>query len=230
MKTKKIISIGFQATIIFPVCILFISLWIISCSKEEDEPAKVYLINDDFENYTENTFPSSGGWILKYNGKGDDSQIISKSQAHSGSKSFQLVGRYSWSSVAYYRLSSPPEVVFFEAWIKTSGNECLIDFSNRDEGTWGTGYANVLFVEGAISCSIGGTGQNIQAFDFNVWYKVKLKYNSIDSSISVWINDEQKVTDLKGTVSSAGYCDLSLMSGWNAPVAYFDDVKVWYEQ
>ena len=62
-----------------------------------DSPDIIFY--DDFESYTTGSFPTSGGWELVWNGKGNSYQKIIDTESVSGSKSFQLWGVNSWSSI-----------------------------------------------------------------------------------------------------------------------------------
>jgi len=193
-----------------------------------------YLINDDFESYAVNTFPSSGGWILKYNGAGNSYQVITSSQHVSGTKSMQMKGSPGWSATMYRTISSTPSNVYFEGMCKaigSTGTVATIGFWNLDEGTWGTRYAIVAFSDGNIHCQVGQSQQTIQTYNSDQWYKVKLKFDVPNATITVWINDQIAVQALNGTLSSAGYKHFCLLSEHTATssAAFFDDVKVWTE-
>jgi len=187
----------------------------------------VFLINENFESYAVNAFPSSGGWILQYNGAGDGYQGVTDKHAHWGSKSLQVLGTYSWCGTIYYFFSYVPQEIFFEGWIKTMGSDNLIAYNNGHEGSWGNAYATIFFGS-AIECYIGSSSQSAQPYTTNRWYKIKTKYNSKKGSISLWIDDILKVENLTGTVSGMGYANLQLQSGWGSNFLYCDDIKVWY--
>ena len=187
----------------------------------------VILINESFESYAVNTFPSSGGWILQYNGAGNSYQGVTNKEAHWGNKSLQVLGTYSWCGTIYNYFSYIPQEIFFEGWIKTMGSDNLIAYNNGHEGSWGNAYATIYFGS-AIECHIGSSSQSAQSYTTNRWYKIKMQYDSKQSSISVWIDDILRVKNLTGTVSGVGYANLQLQSGWGGNYLYCDDIKVWY--
>ena len=195
-----------------------------------------YLIKDDFESYTAGTFPLSGGWILKYNGAGSSYQVVTDTMYHSGNKSMQLKGQPGWSAKMYSTLSSTPDLIYFESWVKSPTNLGIYDdrgdirFENPNEGTWGTRYAGVKFdnLNGNIVCYIGNNDSTVEAYNTDQWYKFKLKFDVTNQSIDFWINDILKVQNLNGTLSSAGYTSLALGANHGHSIYYFDDIKVWY--
>ena len=153
------------------------------------------LIDENFESYKVNTFPSSGGWILKYDGAGKNYQVVSKANYISGEKSMQVKGARGWSAIMYKNLSSTPSIIFFEGWMKTSGVDGGMGFGNRDERAWGTGYAEIKFCQGELCCYLGGMKNYMQDYQKNVWYKVKIKFDSANKYIDVWVNDVLKVSN-----------------------------------
>jgi len=206
------------------------------------EPNSNYYINEDFESYQVNTFPSSGGWILKYNGAGNDKQRIVTDFHVSGSKSMRMEGKlnppYWWAACMYHSLNMSNSTFYIEGMIlgSASGTGVLedgggLEFSNRDEGTWGTGYAGVGLdaKTGTIGCSIGSASQVIQSYTANEWYKIKMRFDVPNSSLDVWIDDVQKISGLHGTLSQLGFTSISLSACHGHTIFYYDDIKVWKE-
>jgi len=205
-------------------------------------PDENYLIVEDFESYPVSSFPSSGGWILKYNGAGDDKQRIVSDFHVSGSNSMRMEGMleppFWWAAVMYNPVEMTNSIFYLEGMIlgSDSGTGVLedggaMDFSNRDEGEWGTPYAGIGFdaKNGTIGCAIGDASQVIQSFTANQWYKVKMRFDVPSSSIDVWIDDVQKVFGLHGTVSPLGFTSISLTAAHGHTIFYYDDIKVWTE-
>ena len=82
-------------------------------------PKEDVLIKDDFEEYSVGVFPSAGGWILKFNGKGDQYQKIVDSVSASGSKSFQLWGRSpDWAACAMKELTTDSDILGYEVFVR----------------------------------------------------------------------------------------------------------------
>jgi len=197
-----------------------------------------FLVNDNFDSYDSNIFPSSGGWTLGYNGAGDSYQIITNLTSHSNPQSMQLKGKPSWGALMYFTLPETPSVVFCEGYIKTpislssdSYDVCTIGFENFFQGTWGTGYSIVKFDNqtGEIICGIFDKFKIVQNYNSDQWYKVKIKFDVINENMDVWINDVLVLQGFSQTLPSEGYSEFFLHAGHGNSLYYFDDVKVWYE-
>ena len=196
------------------------------------------LFFDDFESYEAGTFPSAGGWELVWDGMGSKYQVVTSDHYHSPSKSFQLLGSYGWSSVAERRFSTTAMVIGFEAYImakeythynvKGVGS---IGFWNREEATWGKYYVTVAFMgDGYLAVTfIDASGDNkvieLQPYTPGTWYKVKVVLDRSTNTLSVWINDELKASNLK-TTSTNNINALEVSSAWAEVRCYFDDIKV----
>jgi len=200
----------------------------------------VYLVDEDFESYTVGTFPSSGGWELVFDGYGDDYQYVTNTTSISGSKSLQLEGAANWSANAVKNLSSTPDIVYLEGYVKTSKvepsvmnySEAIIGFHNLDIGPWGNWYAHVYFgCDNTIGFSgSGGNYVNLQTYNDNQWYKVKIKYDAVNKKGDVWIDDILKASNVDLGVNSGSYNSICLLGGNDTHTrSWFDDVKVYYD-
>ena len=69
------------------------------------------IFEDNFDSYGTGSFPSSGGWYIKYNGMGTSYQIVDNSQSTSLHNSFKLEGQANWASVVDHSLSMTPDQV-----------------------------------------------------------------------------------------------------------------------
>ncbi len=201
-----------------------------------------YLVNEDFESYPVGTFPSSGGWELVYNGYGSQYQIITDAEAVSGSKSLQLEGASNWSANAVKQLSSTPDIVWFEGYIKTVKLEtngldhnpmASISLFNENYGTWGETYCNIIFYLNDTIYLPSNYGSYhhiyIQPYNYGQWYKVKVKYDAINLKADVWINDILKLSNVDVGQFEGSYNSICLLGGNNMHTrSWFDDVKVWY--
>ena len=85
---------------------LLVSMLVISLSIPPTQAQEADIFRDDFESYAVGTFPSAGGWILVWNGKGNQYQVITDARYHSSRKSFQLWGTYGWSAHAERHFST----------------------------------------------------------------------------------------------------------------------------
>lgn len=184
------------------------------------------IFEDNFDSYTVGTFPSSGGWILRYNGLGSAYQIVDNSQYVSPPNSLKLEGRYGWAAAADHLLSEKPDQVILEADIKvtrpdggtTGWLNAFVNFVDPDV-SWGRFYAGTYFGANKL------INEKIP-YNFNQWYHIKVKQDMTTRSYDVWIDDE-----LIGTfnVPIDGYYKAIRLDAGNAghTRAWFDNVKVY---
>jgi len=198
----------------------------------------VYIVNEDFESYEVGTFPYSGGWNLVYNGYGNEYQYVSDSTSISGTKSLQLEGQTNWMANAQKEFSETPEIIFYEVYVKTkklAGSvmnyaEAAVALYNPNIGTWGTAYAEVTFRYDE-KIWFGYNNVELQNWLPDTWYKVKVKYDQVNKTGDVWINDELKASNVDFSNLTGTYDSIELVSGNDTHTrSWFDDVKVWYEQ
>jgi hypothetical protein len=200
--------------------------------------AQTYLINDDFESYTLNTFPSAAGWVLLHNGVGNSYQIVTNTpQACSGTKFMQLLGSKSlwWAAHMYKAIPFIPCLVYAEAKVKASasgtglsedyGQIIFYNYSTLDE------LAKIFFDAdaGNIKCAMGTVSQTIMPFNANQCYKVKMKFDYTNKSMDVWVDDILKVSNMIGTLPAAPYNCLEIGAEHGNTTFFYDDVKVWYD-
>lgn len=198
---------------------------------------QVLLFQEDFEGYSANTFPSSGGWVLRHNGAGDSYQVVTNAQHRSGNKSMQLRGSRSgwWAAHMYKSIQFTQSPIFAEVWLMASasptgdsediGRFLFYDLSTSQE--WPGTY--LYPTNGTIKCHIGGNEQTLVSFTANQWYKIKMKLDYARRSISVWINDLLIAQDVTGTFSSNSWNCFMLGAEHGNTTFYFDDIKVWTE-
>jgi PKD repeat protein len=194
------------------------------------------IFKDNFEAYATGTFPSAGGWILVWNGKGNQYQIVTDARYHSPTKSFQLWGTYGWSAHAERRFSTNAKVIGFEAYVMVESYHsqeisATVGFWNREKATWGKYYATVEFTSDRYirASSFTGEARNLQPYTPGTWYKIKLVLDRSTNTFSVWINDELKASNLK-TAESYDINALQLASRWGGVQCYYDDVRVFVVQ
>ena len=192
------------------------------------------LIDEDFESYTVGTFPLSGGWELIYNGAGNQYQVVTDEFYHSAEKSMQMKGQPGWAARMIHELEITPDIIYFEYWMKSPENLGIVDnddggigLVNQDEGTWGTYYAQCSFnnFTGNIECIIRGSElYEIEPYNFNQWYKFKVKLDVNNETLDVWINDVQKVVELEGDFTGyIGYKQIAVAAHHGHSVYYYDD-------
>ncbi|MBI4648712.1 MAG: VCBS repeat-containing protein, partial [Bacteroidia bacterium] len=191
---------------------------------------EVTLINENFESYSANTFPSAGGWVLQYNGAGNSYQVVVDSVAYTGTKSMQVKGQVGWCAEMYIPLSQTPDIIYFEAYAMTTNISGGLAFLNHSEGTWGTTYAGLGFANDSILAG-GGSLPDYYLYkaNSNEWYKLKLKYDVINEQVTVWINDTLRGENLQCDFSANGYIEFGILE-CNGAFFYIDNIRVWYEQ
>jgi hypothetical protein len=98
------------------------------------------LFSDDFESYSVGTFPSTD-WEIVWDGTGEN--YVTDAYSFSPTKSLQLWGRASWSSVAQRKFSTDAPVIGYECAIRIDsigtggpGREESVNFFNRDVYIW----------------------------------------------------------------------------------------------
>ena len=184
------------------------------------------IFADDFDTYATGSFPSSGGWNLKYNGMGDSYQVVDNSQSGSSQNSLKLEGEANWAASADHPLAETQDQVIFEADLKVTRPDggtdgwanAYVVLVDPDVG-WGTHYGTVLF----------GADQLINGkipYNFGQWYHVKAKVDMLTRKNDVWIDDV-----FLGTfdITSDGYYKSIRLDAGNSghTRAWFDNVKVY---
>jgi len=215
------------------IVLLFVSLFagFIPLSPTQAQGQEIDIFKDNFEGYAVGTFPSAGGWILVWGGKGTQYQIITDSRYRSPIKSFQLWGTYEWSCVVERHFSTDASVIGFEAYVMVEdyhSNEfsATVAFWNREKATWGKYYATIEFTSDRYIQARGLIDtKKLQTYVPYTWYKIKLVLDRSTNTFSVWINDELKASGIK-TADTYEIDALQLASRWGGVQCYYDDVRV----
>lgn len=186
-----------------------------------------YLINEDFENYSVNEFPSSSDWSILYAGTGEQDQYITNEYSNSGSKSIRLSGTSSWRSEIIQSISVDHDdkisfEVSFYAVPGDPGGRCSLN--NPEEGSWGTMIRGIRFYDNTVSIA----GEDIYSFEENEWVTVIVEYNQVDDYINVWVNNEQFLTEHQVEDNSVEITHFSISTRYSdgACINYWDDVRV----
>lgn len=204
---------------------IFITALIAILTTFVDDVNAQYILNDDFESYEVNTFPSDGGWSIRYNGAGNNQQFITNQYSNSGSKSFRLRGVQSWDARIINELESTPNVVYYQAsfFSESISNEGWFALYNPTASTWGTAVSGVFFSGGKIYVGILEV-----PYDQSVWNTVKVKVDLVEQIISVWINDELLLENHEYSFPATPYTHFALTAINNGTnTVFFDDVRVW---
>lgn len=194
------------------------------------------LFYEDFESYTENTYPSS--FTQQYNGTGDANQKIITTETFNGStgKVFQLEGAPSWSSTQYVGLPSTlPNNLVIDAYIKpvTTSRNAELALSNFGVGPWGTRISSVWF-EGdgtIVAVQKGDDNDRISIGTYNVgqWYRVTLDNDMIAKTYDVYVDGVLMASNIPmhPTVTPTA---LSIYAhNVTFSVAYYDNVGIYAE-
>jgi len=193
--------------------------------KAEEEST---IFEDNFEEYSTNSFPSLGGWVLRYNGKGDAYQKVVDTTSVSGSKSLQLWGVPSWAACAMKEFTYSSNMLGYEVYIRTESLStdkriAYVAFYNKDMETWGTSIARVFFY-GDGTVRVKGNSI-IQTYEAGRWYKVRVILDISAKEYSVWINDVLKAENI--SEENADKVKSFILDSEHAGIkAYFDDVRV----
>ena len=194
--------------------------------------------SDNFESYETGAFPSSGGWVLVYNGSGSSNQYVDDSYSVSGTKSLHLVGSSCWSANAFHAVDMPSQVsleamVFIDAIVNCGCTNGIagVGLCDPDLGTWGTGYGGVKFAcDGKIyagqSTYNGQYDVLLGSYQPRQWYHVRVNIDLVSRLFDVYINGSLCGSGLQ-VMDSGTPKGINLGSGHgNNPTVWFDDVKV----
>jgi len=223
---KRILS----ATIML---ILLTNMLIFAVRIRPVEADETLIFQDDFENYNVGDFPSTGGWELVFNGRGDRYQIVTDAISFSGSKSFQLWGYPNWAAVVQKKFDATSSVIGYEFAILIEavgsggpGRDEHPGFFNREAHVWGKYYATVMFNHDDMKIYtqdrtlLGG-------WNPGEWYHIKVILNKSINKYDVWINGELRGEKLSTTNQDTELINaLALLSGHPGVKVYYDDVKI----
>lgn len=196
------------------------------------------FFKENFDSYIAGFFPKEK-WILKYNGMGDDYQIVTSEDYVSPENSMHLLGRKGtrpndggWAAIMTGVLPQVPEVVNVELKMKTAGDDVYFALCTFDgPGTWGNFDVKLTFVDGKISYQIPEwTAYEVEpSYEPNQWYKIRLKLDQANKTVSVWVDDELMVAGRSFNADSLLIPNLCLSSNKQNNSVWFDDIFVWGE-
>ena len=198
------------------------------------------FFKENFDSYIAGSFPNDK-WTLKYNGVGDNYQIVTAEKSVSPENSMHLLGKsgygaYSgWSAVMTSVLPQVPDVINVEMRMNTEGDDVsfsLCTFENEAGGSnWGNYDVKVEFADGLIRYQIPEwyAYEIAPSYEPNEWYKIRLKLDQVNKTVSVWLNDELKVNNQVHNFGSLSIPNLCLVSDKKQKKVWFDDIFVWAE-
>jgi hypothetical protein len=192
------------------------------------------IFEDNFEAYAEGSFPSTGGWEIVWNGRGNQYQVISSTYSYSPHKSLRLWGQTGWSCTVQRKFTSTATMIGYEFAIliesRGSDYEDHPSFFNKEAATWGAYYAVVKFnhKDGKIYSE---DGKVLGSWNPQTWYKVKVILNRSTNTYSVWIDGELRGENLRIQRNDTNMINaIALTSAWPGQKVYYDNVRVFTVQ
>ncbi|MBR4489410.1 hypothetical protein IKP13_02125, partial [bacterium] len=176
------------------------------------------FFKENFDSYTAGSFPpKSSGWTLKYRGAGPQYQIVTSERYFSAENSMHLLGSKNGNLSAIMTTALPevPDVINVEMKMNTEGDDVsfsLCTFENEASGSnWGNYDMKVEFADGKIRYQIPEwyAYEIAPSYEANVWYKIRLKLDQLNKTVSVWVDDELKVNNQVhdfGSISIPNLC------------------------
>ena len=187
----------------------------------------IYLINDDFESYSLNLFPTESEWFIQYTGTGAEDQYISNLYSNSGEKSLRLSGTNSWRAEINCPIEIlPEENIGYEVSFYANPNDPggVFGFYNPNYGIWGTIIQGVRFYDNVVKF----TNLDIYEFSDDSWVSIKLEYSQSNNRVNLWVNGDLFLEDHiveENTVPITSIY-ISTRYGSGACTNFWDDVKV----
>ena len=196
------------------------------------------FFKENFDSYTAGSFPpKSSGWTLKYRGAGPQYQIVTSERYFSAENSMNLLGSKNGNLSAIMTTALPevPDVINVEMKMNTEGDDVsfsLCTFENEASGSnWGNYDMKVEFADGKIRYQIPEwyAYEIAPSYEANVWYKIRLKLDQLNKTVSVWVDDELKVNNQVHDFGSISIPNLCLVADKKQKKVWFDDIFVWGE-
>lgn len=194
------------------------------------------IFSDDFESFSCNSFPTSGGWSIITNGYGSSEQYTDCDVAYSGTKSFHLSGATNWSAIIHNNLPTMAPVMRMTAKMRVAQVDCtpycipgygIGGFGLRN-GTDPWGYPEFAVNFGVLENGAPAVWDGATPIELNYdqWYTLAVEVNTIAKTYSRWLGGQE----LGSPVSYEGSPDptgMALVSGGMGHTkTWFDDVHV----
>jgi hypothetical protein len=194
------------------------------------------IFADDFETYSPNSYPYTGGWFEIWAGAGSNHTYVNDQVSYSGAQSFRLRGLGDWPRTDGVELdlsgiqqltyeinimvpsqdSAGAVFGFFALIDPTSGMICNGVLFEHSDG--------LIYAHGAIEESTGHVWLR------DTWYSVRVLLDYVGLSMSVWLGDEQIVFNLPA-VPREWADTFAIATEYGAPgIVYYDDVKVFQHE
>jgi hypothetical protein len=194
---------------------------------------RIYLLNDDFENYSVNEFPTDGAWVKCY---GIDSLgFIVDTKSKSGKKSFYIEGVSKPDIITYqvkHRINKAPDKLFVEAWIMIAqghaGSGIFIGSSDPNSCYASVQYGNHEHYFSTFGNKEGIWPEKPAYYHGGImqWNKLAFQFDRNSKTQKVYINDFLVYEDNCVTCNFGIVESVFLYASQTG--AYIDDIKVWY--
>jgi len=189
------------------------------------------LFSDDFSSYPVGSFPTPGGWQLKYPGAGPQVQTIVDAAATP--KSLQLLGTYGNSALAKKDFATDATVIEFEVSVKTevygvgANTVAEVGFYNGDTNKY---YPKIRFSENG-TIWIEGEQLPLGQYVSQAWYQLTVTVDRASKSFSVLIGGSSVTIATKNRVFAGSdnpdeIRSFAVASGWAGVKVYFDNARV----
>jgi|GEM_PF-2178760 Cobalamin biosynthesis protein CobT (nicotinate-mononucleotide:5, 6-dimethylbenzimidazole phosphoribosyltransferase) len=192
------------------------------------------FFKENFDSYVAGKFPNEGPWTLKYAGSSKSYQMVTSERYVSAENSMHLLGskKYNNSAIMTAVLPEVPNVINVEMKMNTQGDNVYFALCTfNGSGQWGNYDMKVEFADGKIRYQIPewSAYEIAPSYEPNEWYKIRLKLDQVNKTVSVWVNDELKVDNQIHNFDSLPIPNICLSSDKNDKKVWFDDIFVWGE-
>lgn len=202
------------------------------------------ILYDDFESETIGSLPSK--WYIKYDGRGNEFQVVVSDVFRNGAKSFKTEGASGWSATLRSKdtdaASFNHSKLVLQAYERVSrigsGQNGVLAFSNTS-GSWGYYLARVDFQNNGIQAFNHGSSQSA-SYDFGVtpltdtWYHIRLVCDKDAGTYQVFLNgtlvsgkNTAIASDIRNAFPMLNYPITNITIGAgnsDSTVAHYDDV------
>ena len=192
------------------------------------------FFKENFDSYVAGNFPNEGPWTLKYAGSSKSYQMVTSERYVSAENSMHLLGSKKYNNSAIMTAVRPevPNVINVEMKMNTQGDNVYFALCTfNGSGQWGNYDMKVEFADGKIRYQIPewSAYEIAPSYEPNEWYKIRLKLDQVNKTVSVWVNDELKVDNQIHNFDSLPIPNICLSSDKNDKKVWFDDIFVWGE-
>jgi hypothetical protein len=189
--------------------------------------------SDNFERYAESEYPAAGGWYQLWSGV---SACVTSAAAHSGKKSFRLIGDPHWVRADGVRLNlKGVDALVYEFAVMVpagSDNGALAGFFRRTGVSENHDDNAIVFDNQKQRVVVKGRAWLDTEFAWQPgrWYSVRVELDYARGAMNAWVNDTLVAAQLPA--AGAGASDVfELSSEWRpnegTVTAYFDDVVIY---